>query len=116
MTLKTPVSHAIGMSILDHSLVFLRQLIEVQLYSDAEKNWLRFHDLPSALDAIRQCQITCFRKYDFKQKFVAGSETPLIDLYDERDQTKRRYQMIVVNSTTRYRSRPFAAFIVPKSR
>ena len=44
------------------------QLIEVQLYNDADKNWLRFNDLAPAIEAIQQCQITCFRKYDFKQK------------------------------------------------
>lgn len=60
--------------------------------------------------------MTCFRKYDFKQKFVPGSETPVIDLYAENNQNKRRYQMIVVNSVTKYRNKPFAAFIVPKSR
>ncbi len=79
--------------------------------------------------------MTCFRKYDFKQKFVLlvisflvlfycifpnrfvpGSETPIIDLYPEGNQTKRRYQMIVVHSLTKYRNKLFAAFIVPKSR
>lgn len=60
--------------------------------------------------------MTCYRKYEFKQKFVAGTETPIIDLYAKNDQNKRRYQMIVVNSLTKYRNKPFAAFIVPKSR
>ncbi|CAF3328566.1 unnamed protein product [Rotaria socialis] len=91
-------------------------LIEIQLYNDADNNWLRFNDLTKALNAIKQCQMTCFRKYDFKQKFVAGSETPVIDLYAENNQNNRRYQMIVVNSVTKYRNKPFAAFIVPKSR
>ena len=40
----------------------------------------------------------------------------MIDLYEEGNQNKRRYQMIVVNSLTKYRNKPFAAFIVPKSR
>ncbi|CAM4781244.1 unnamed protein product [Rotaria magnacalcarata] len=91
-------------------------LIEIQLYNNADNNWLRFNDLTEALNAIKQCQMTCFRKYDFKQKFVAGSETPVIDLYAENNQNNRRYQMIVVNSVTKYRNKPFAAFIVPKSR
>jgi hypothetical protein len=97
-----------------------------------DTNWLRFTELPEAIKAIQQCQITSFRKYDFKQKFVLfkisffkisfsnrfvpGSETPLIDLYAENNQTKRRYQMIVVHSLIKYRNKPFAAFIVPKSR
>ncbi|CAF1187438.1 unnamed protein product [Rotaria sordida] len=91
-------------------------LIEVQLYNNADTNWLRFNELSEAINAIQQCQMTCFKKYDFKQKFVPGSETPIIDLYAENNQTKRRYQMIVVNSLTKYRNKPFAAFIVPKSR
>ncbi|CAF3754875.1 unnamed protein product [Rotaria sordida] len=91
-------------------------LIEVQLYNNADTNWLRFNELSEAINAIQQCQMTCFKKYDFKQKFVSGSETPIIDLYAENNQTKRRYQMIVVNSLTKYRNKPFAAFIVPKSR
>lgn len=49
-------------------------------------------------------------------RFVPGTETPSIDLYAENNQNKRRYQMIVVNSLTKYRNKPFAAFIVPKSR
>jgi hypothetical protein len=52
----------------------------------------------------------------FSNRFVAGSETPILDLYAEENQTKCRYQMIVVNSLTKYRNKPFAAFIVPKSR
>jgi hypothetical protein len=52
----------------------------------------------------------------FANRFVPGSETPMMDLYAEKDQTKCRYQMIVVNSLTKYRNKPFAAFIVPKSR
>ncbi|CAF3414947.1 unnamed protein product [Rotaria sp. Silwood1] len=91
-------------------------LIEVQLYNNADTNWLRFNELSEAINAIQQCQMTCFKKYDFKQKFVSGSETPIIDLYAENNQTRRRYQMIVVNSVTKYRNKPFAAFIVPKSR
>jgi len=51
------------------SLILL-QLIEVQLYNSADTNWLRFNELSEALNAIQQCQMTCFRKYDFKQKFV----------------------------------------------
>ncbi|CAF0723116.1 unnamed protein product [Adineta ricciae] len=91
-------------------------LIELQLYNSAENNWLRYHDLPEAISAIQQCQMTCFKKYDFKQKFTPGRETPIVDLYAEGNQAKRRYQMIVVNSLTKYRNKPFAAFIVPKSR
>ena len=49
-------------------------------------------------------------------RFVPGNETPTIDLYATNNQSKRRYQMIVVNSRTKYRGKPFAAFIVPKSR
>lgn len=97
-------------------IIMKNPLIEVQLYNTADSNWLRFTDLGEATNAIQQCQITCFRKYDFKQKFVPGSETPMIDLYAGNDQTKRRYQMIVVHSQTKYRNKPFAAFIVPKSR
>ncbi|CAF4021818.1 unnamed protein product, partial [Adineta steineri] len=97
-------------------IIMKNPLIEVQLYNNADTNWLRFNQLPEALDAIQQCQITCFKKYDFKQKFVSGSETPMIDLYSQTDQAKKRYQMIVVNSVTKYRNKLFAAFIVPKSR
>lgn len=46
------------------------QLIEVQLYNNADTNWLRFNDLSEAINSIQQCQMTCYRKYDFKQKFV----------------------------------------------
>ncbi len=101
------------------------------MYNNADTNWIRFNELSEAINAIQQCQMTSFRKYDFKQKFVIfglieysifenrfvpGNETPVIDLYAENNQTKRRYQMIVVNSQTKYRHKPFAAFIVPKSR
>ncbi len=104
------------------------------MYNNADTNWLRFTELSEAINAIQQCQMTSFRKYDFKQKFVRiekkfdwfefyfrirfvpGNETPMIDLYAENNQAKRRYQMIVVNSQTKYRNKPFAAFIVPKSR
>lgn len=55
-------------------------------------------------------------KFYFRTRFVPGNETPMIDLYAENNQAKRRYQMIVVNSQTKYRNKPFAAFIVPKSR
>ena len=40
----------------------------------------------------------------------------MIDLYEEGNQSKLRYQMIVVNSLRKYRNKPFAAFIVPKAR
>jgi hypothetical protein len=54
--------------------------------------------------------------FDRRNRFVPGSETPVIDLYAGDNQAKRRFQMIVVNSQTKYRNKPFAAFIVPKSR
>ncbi|CAF1545163.1 unnamed protein product, partial [Didymodactylos carnosus] len=86
--------------------------IEIQLYNSS--NLFRCNSLDKAIETVQECQITCFKKYEFKQKFVSGGETPTIDFFDTKTNLKR-YQIIATNSKTKYKQL-FAAFIVPKGR
>jgi hypothetical protein len=79
-------------------------------------NNVKWHVLENIILNKSLLDLKLYILFIFLYRFVSGSETPIIDLYGENNQNKRRYQMIVVNSLTRYRNRPFAAFIVPKSR
>ena len=68
--MKNPVGYKIHAYLGSMTSRLYFQLIELQLYNSADTNWLRYHDLPEAISAIQLCQMTCFKKYDFKQKFV----------------------------------------------